>query len=255
MNKKMLGDRREFSLSYKNVGFVALFLVCSNILTYRLMAPPPSANHAATAQLLATQTDESLYLLKYAKQYVYDTSPFEKKVRDVSNQLHIAPEWLMAVMHAESRFDASVANKKGGGTAGLIQLSPSAAEKMDITLEQLRNMNHLQQLDYIERYLSGIQQQYRPFDSLTDLYVAILYPDGLNEDYCFSLYQNDESGYHFHSGLDEDKDGRITLQDIDKFLKRIYPTAYRTPKPDAGFIRKILGVNKSNVCKIRYFSS
>ena len=29
-----------------------------------------------------------------------------------------------------------------------------------------------------------------------------------------------------NSGLDEDKDGRVTVQDIDKFVKRIYPTAY-----------------------------
>jgi hypothetical protein len=69
-----------------------------------------------------------------------------------------------------------------------------------------------------------------------------LYPEGLAEDYCFSLYQSNEDDYHFHSGLDEDKDGRITLQDIDKFMKRIYPTAYQVPKSSGTIFTRVFGL-------------
>lgn len=239
MKKNLLGSGREITLNYKSIGMVALFIFVSNWLTYHIMYPD-EATEAKKHITLADQK-ESLYLLKHAQNYVYDAPQFEKKVRQVSNKLNIPPEWLMAVMHAESRFDASATNKKGGGTAGLIQFTPQTAQQMGITLEKFRNMNHLQQLDFIYQYLNGVQQKYHPFNNLTELYIGVLYPEGLSEDYCFSLYQNNEEDYRTHSGLDEDKDGRVTLQDIDKFMKRIYPTAYRMPKSSGTVFTKVFG--------------
>lgn len=240
MKKNLLGTNREFTINYKSIGIVALFIFVSNWLTYKVVYPNETAE--ISAHIARANPKESLYLLKHAQNYVYDAPKFEEKVRQISSKLNIPPEWLMAVMHAESRFDASATNKKGGGTAGLIQFTPQTAQKMGITLEQLRNMNHLQQLDFIYQYLNEVQQKNHPFNSLTELYIGVLYPDGLAEDYCFSLYQSNEDDYHFHSGLDEDKDGRITLQDIDKFMKRIYPTAYQVPKNSGTIFTRVFGL-------------
>ena len=56
-----------------------------------------------------------------AKIHIQDTKAFAKKVQEVSARLEIPPEWLMAVMYVESKFDASVVNYKGSGAVGLIQ--------------------------------------------------------------------------------------------------------------------------------------
>ncbi|MEZ4886855.1 MAG: lytic transglycosylase domain-containing protein [Chitinophagales bacterium] len=220
--KQLLKWNQNVQLNVKSFGFLLLFIVLSNIFTYRLMNV---SNKAPTAVAEAI-AEPSLYLLDQAEKYVYNSNAFEEKVRQVCDDLKIAPEWLMAVMHAESRFDASVSNHKGSGATGLIQWMPATAKDFNITVEKLRNMNHIEQLDFVYKYLDAKRKLHRQYESLTDLYLAILYPRALEEEYCFSLYEQPSAAYKMNSGLDEDKDGRVTVQDIDKFVKRIYPTAY-----------------------------
>lgn len=221
--KQLIAWNQSIQLNIKSFGFLLFFIVLSNIFTYRLM---DVSNKGPTTAIAEAVVEPSLYLLDQAEKFVYNSAAFEEKVREVAEELHVAPEWLMAVMHAESRFDASVSNHKGSGATGLIQWMPATAKDFDITVEKLRNMNHIEQLDFVYRYLDAKRRKHRQYKSLTDLYLAILYPRALEEEYCFSLYQNPERAYKMNSGLDEDKDGRVTVQDIDKFVKRIYPTAY-----------------------------
>ncbi|HMS50722.1 MAG TPA: hypothetical protein PKD56_00220, partial [Chitinophagales bacterium] len=69
------------------------------------------------------------------------------------------------------------------------------------------------------------------FKSLTQLYLGILYPKALEEDNsCLTLFAKPAEAYRMNSGLDEDKDGVITVKDIDRRMKRIFPTAYMTEK-------------------------
>ena len=109
MKKNRLGTNREFTINF-----------VSNWLTYKVVYPNETAE--ISAHIARANPKESLYLLKHAQNYVYDAPKFEEKVRQISSKLNIPPEWLMAVMHAESRFDASATNKKGGGTAGRFYL-------------------------------------------------------------------------------------------------------------------------------------
>ncbi len=216
------------SLNIKSWGLLLTVIIGSNMLTLWLS----DRNNQENVDKRAKGRHE-LYLLSEAKTYVYDVADFEQKVRSVSRKLDIPPEWLMAVMHSESRFDATVRNYKGSGATGLIQFMPATAKDHDITLEKLRNMNHTQQLDFVYNYLNEKRKKYRDFENLTDLYIAILYPMALKEDYCYTLYEEPEAAYRQNVGLDQDRDGRVTIQDIDKFLKRIYPTAYMRTKEDA----------------------
>lgn len=210
-------------LNLKSLGLLLLFIVLSNIFTFRLLNVSNKAPTVSVADVIAEPT---LYLLDKAEKFVYNTGAFEEKVREVAEDLKIAPEWLMAVMHAESRFDASVSNHKGSGATGLIQWMPATAKDFNVTVEKLRNMNHIEQLDFVYKYLDAKRKKHRQYENLTDLYLSILYPRALDEEYCFSLYSNPSSAYKMNAGLDEDKDGRVTVQDIDKFVKRKYPTAY-----------------------------
>ena len=182
-----------------------------------------------TSLTIQTSKDK-LFLLDEAAIYVRDVKDFEMKVREVSHNLGVAPEWLMAVIHSESKFDASVTNFKGSGATGLIQLMPKTAKDYRITVEQLRNLNHVQQLDYIYHYLNGVRKSRKTqFNSLTELYLAILYPRALeahNKTPHYTLYAHPSISYKMNSGLDENKDNRVTVSDIDARMKRKYFAAY-----------------------------
>lgn len=169
---------------------------------------------------------ESLYLLDKASLHIPQIERFEDKVRDVSGMLGVAPEWLMAVMYSESKFDPGVRNFKGSGATGLIQFMAGTAGEMNISLERLGRMDAVQQLEYVYLYLQTVRDRYGDYSSLTDLYLAILYPKARGEEYCYTLYARPSKQYNQNSGLDENKDGRVSVSDIEKRMKRLYPTAY-----------------------------
>ncbi len=209
-------------LNLKGIGIISLAVILSNLFTYSLFSP---GSAAAAAEL-----NKPLYLLEEASVYVSDVMGFEQKVREVGQSLNVPAEWLMAIMYSESKFDASVSNFKGSGATGLIQWMPVSAKEMGITLSQLKNLNHIDQLDYVHQYLQTVRERYGEFDSLTDLYLAVLFPKALDQDYCYTLYAKPSVTYTQNSGLDENKDGRVTVSDIDRRMKRIFPEAYFTEK-------------------------
>lgn len=206
------------------IGLALLFLV-SNLFTYRMMNSSSKKKTNKTQQ--QKRSNSNLYLMDQAQEYVYDITSFEKKVRTISYKLRIPPEWLMAVMHSESKFDASVQNFKGSGATGLIQFMPNTIKAYNISTTKLRNLNHVDQMDYVYRYLKEKQKKFKPYETLTDLYIAILYPVALTKDFCYTLYAKPSKAYEMNVGLDEDEDGRVTISDIDKRMRRLYPTAYQ----------------------------
>lgn len=175
--------------------------------------------------------EEPLYLLDKASLFVSRPEDFELKVRDISGMLGIAPEWLMAVMYSESRFDASAVNLKGSGATGLIQFMASTAEEFGISIHRLEKMDHLQQLEYVYLYLDKVRQRYGEYRDLTDLYLGILYPKARGQDYCYTLYAKPSKQYQQNAGLDENRDGRVTVSDIEHRMKRLYPTAFVATVP------------------------
>ncbi len=228
------------SPDWKGLVIVVLLVLTSNLITYRFWVQPRGPT--STPQLEDARPQQTgLYLMDQAEAYVYDLPAFESKVRKVSHKLQVPPEWLMAVMHSESRFDAAVANVKGSGATGLIQFMPATAKDFETSTKKLRNMNHVEQLDYVYRYLDRKRAKYGAYESLTDLYVAILYPKALQGDFCFTLYAKPSKAYEMNAGLDEDKDGRVTVSDIDRRMKRKYPKAYMKTLEDIespGLIRQ-----------------
>lgn len=177
----------------------------------------------------SNQTDQNhanrLFLLDKAAMFLGDIQGFEKKVRQVAAQLQVPPEWLMTVMYAESRFDPAVFNRKGSGAVGLIQFMPVTAREMQVSAEGLSKMNALDQLNYVHRYFQTVRDRYGEYHSLTDLYLAVLYPKARGKDACFALYFRPSKAYKQNSGLDENGDGVVTVNDIDHRLYRLFPKA------------------------------
>ncbi len=224
------------SIKKQTLVIILALIILSNLLTVYFINKNQQQHHATTAaSALGTPNQETynLYLMDQASKYVLDTDRFEKKVRSVSKAIGIPPEWLMAVIYSESKFDASAINKQGNGATGLIQWKPATAQGLGVTTEILRNLNHEQQLDYVEAYLKAMQQEQGTFNSLTDLYTAIQFPSAIGKDYCYTLYNKSEKEYTDHKILDSNKDGRITLKDIDDRMKRMFPTAYMSEKKQA----------------------
>ncbi|TAE50272.1 MAG: hypothetical protein EAZ89_12405 [Bacteroidetes bacterium] len=206
-------------------------ILVTNFLTHTFLNPNLSLFGSRKQKEIPA--GESLYLIEKASMFVPDATSFEKKVRDIAQMLDVPPEWLMSVMYSESKFDASVINLKGSGATGLIQFMPATASDMNVSLERLRRMNHLQQLEYVYLYLQQVKDRYGNFSTLTDLYLGILFPRAMNQDYCFTLYAKPSVAYEQNAGLDENKDGRVTVSDVDKRMQRLYPDAYNIQLPGA----------------------
>ncbi|MEL7340901.1 MAG: transglycosylase SLT domain-containing protein [Bacteroidota bacterium] len=239
MRKK---DRRYVVLSLpklsppvRNTSIVVLLILGSNLLTHRLFRSerdvrPFSLVAERSPKERSRSPSHQLYLLDKAAEHIDDLRGFEAKVRELSQMLEIPPEWLMAVMYAESAFDPGVANHQGSGAVGLIQFMPATAESLAVSPDRLRRMDAVQQLEYVYLYLQQTRERYGEFESLTDLYLSILYPKARKQDYCYTLYAEPTIAYRQNSVLDEDQDGRVTITDIDRRMKRLFPTAHSEMK-------------------------
>ncbi len=245
-------QRRLQSHKGLSIGFVIALILLTNVLTFYISKKAGwlGSNTAAdtSSELVEYCEDmqeeiaaknKELYLLDKAVPYVSDVDEFEKKVRQVSDRLSIPPEWLMAVIHAESQFDGSMTNGKASGSTGLIQWLPETAKQLNTTIAKIRNMNHVEQLELIEEYLQRQLLLGRKFDSLTDVYLSILFPyaNSLQETI---LYTQPSIAYNMHMHLDIDKNDTINVQDIDQHLQQIYADAYPLKAEKIPFYTKML---------------
>ena len=211
---------------------VAILMIVTNVSTYLLSERSPKTGHT----LIEEVQEESLYLLEKASYHVTDLNAFEFKVRHVSQQLDIPPEWLMAVMYLESKFDPSIKNLRGSGATGLIQFMVPTVRELNDRLGTEYYMSDIQrmpahvQLDLVREYLQTVRERYGEFDSLTDLYLGILYPRAISQDFCYALFAKPTKQYDMNRGLDENRDGVVTVSDIDRRMKRMFPTAYLIDK-------------------------
>ena len=203
----------------RGFSIVFLMIIISNLLTNSFFNPDIMGN-------LLKKNVEKLYLLDKASIYISDLQAFEDKVRKVSRKLEIPPEWLMSVMYSESGFDATVLNHKGSGAVGLIQFMPATATELGTSTLHLQRLTHIGQLEYVFQYLDKVKTKYGKFETLTDLYLAILFPKAIKGDDCFILYTKPSIQYKQNSGLDENNDGSVTVGDIHKRMIRLYPKAY-----------------------------
>ncbi len=173
---------------------------------------------------------DQLYLLDEAGRFIPDTESFSSKVKEVSQELQVPPEWIMAVMKAESGFNPTVRNKKGSGAVGLIQFMPAVAKELQVRPSELAQMEAHIQMDFVQQYLQQVRARYGEYQSLTDLYLGILYPKARYQDPCFALYAKPSKSYIQNAGLDENGDGVVSIHDIDQRMKRMFPIAYMINK-------------------------
>ena len=110
---------------------------------------------------------------------------FKAKVCQISADLGCDPSFLMAAMAFETgeKFSPSVVNSIGA--TGLIQFIPKTAESLGTTTAALKTMTAVNQLDFVQKYLQPFKNK---MHSLSDLYMAILFPIGVGKPGSFILF-------------------------------------------------------------------
>jgi len=135
------------------------------------------------------------------------TPQFIAEVEAMAQRLGTQPEYLMAVMSFESggSFSPSVENPVSGAT-GLIQFMPPTARGLGTSVEALSQMTPTEQLAYVEKYF----QQYKgELGTLEGVYTSVL-SGRARPDPNAVLFSQGTAAYSQNSGLDFNRDGRIT---------------------------------------------
>ena len=151
-----------------------------------------------------------------------DPQAFVDKVIEISRRLQINPHWLMVVMELETAgtFDPAITNALG--YTGLIQFGKAAAADIGTTTDQLRKMNALEQLDYVEAYLKRYKNK---MQKLADVYLAVFFPAAIGKHDGWTLQTSrlsPERIAKWNPGFDVDKNKAIQVWEIkQKLLARV----------------------------------
>lgn len=102
-----------------------------------------------------------------------DPDEFVLVVNEVAARLQISPHWLMAVMELETAgsFDPSITNALG--YTGLIQFGAVAAKEVGTTPDELREMDAITQMTFVEKYLSKFKGTMK---CMLDVFLAVFFP-------------------------------------------------------------------------------
>lgn len=146
---------------------------------------------------------------------------FYAKVISISKKINCNPNDLMGVMWVETTHTFSPSIKHPGGSAtGLIQFTKSTAEVLGTSIDELKAMTQLQQLEYVEKYLILNKKDagYRTNEYLDRgaLYSLVFLPGRSKRTV---LTRKGEDYYSKNKVLDYDKDGVITKADLSSVVK------------------------------------
>jgi len=147
---------------------------------------------------------------------------FLNKVKEIARRINCDYKDLLGVMQSESGLNPQAVNKSSGAT-GLIQFMPRTAQELGTTTSALKNMNAVQQLDYVEKFLVKMKKQagFGQMEPLSggQLYALVFLPARSHREV---LTDSSEKYYTANKGLDKNKDGKITKTELDARVKKFY---------------------------------
>lgn len=141
--------------------------------------------------------------------------PFLEKVQEISDRLGINPRYLLAAMQVESGLSPSQKNMMGSGATGLIQFMPDTASKLGTTIKALSQMSPIEQLTYVEKYMSQYSKLFHEgYDNIGDVYAAIFWPAAIGKPMSWIIARAGSKVYAQNYTLDVGNKGYITKQDL-----------------------------------------
>lgn len=143
---------------------------------------------------------------------------------------------LMGNMHFESggTFSPSKRNNAGSNYWGLIQFGTMAATDLGVSLETIKQMTQMEQLQLVFKYFDMWERRGKRYNAPEDLYLTIFYPSAVGRKVNDVLFRKDSNipieakSYLQNNGFDFNKDGIITVGEI---TTKIYETYYRGLEP------------------------
>ena len=148
---------------------------------------------------------------------------FFNKLLEIKAKTGIEPNWLMSVMLFESGLNPAAYNPTGGAT-GLIQFMPNTARGLGTTTNELRQMNHVEQLEYVLKYYLPYKFKIK---NGADLYVVNFYPYALNKPDDYIIGSEKGMNYaklvfqqNMGTRVDQNKDGYISKGEWKEFTKQ-----------------------------------
>lgn len=151
---------------------------------------------------------------------------FRNEVRKLGQSLGISPNWIMAVIAAESNFNPQSKNTKSGAV-GLIQFtntgwSSTFRTKYGRNKDIVLSMTAAEQVKGpITDYLSQYKGRYK---TMGDVYMAVFSPAFIGRPSTTVMYSSPSTAYSQNAGLDTTHKGYITCADVwarveDRFRK------------------------------------
>lgn len=155
---------------------------------------------------------------------------FKERVQWIADDLLMPAKgagWIMGVSAFETgeTFSPSVKNLAGSSGTGLIQFMSFTAKSMGTTVEALAKMTAEDQLNYVYKYFSPYKGK---LNTLGDVYLAVLYPKAMAMADSATVWVKGKDGllYSQNAGLDKNKDGIITRQEIVSLVEAKYKKGF-----------------------------
>lgn len=138
---------------------------------------------------------------------------FVREVERVSSKYGFSPGALIGLMQSESGINPQARNPNGGAT-GLIQFMPATARSLGTSTDALYRMSRAQQMEYVDKFFAPYASGLRGA-SAGKLYAYVFLPGRAGRQ-SGVLTENPENYYTHNRGLDMNRDGRITIADLDR---------------------------------------
>mgnify|MGYP000321347475 CR=1 FL=1 len=143
-----------------------------------------------------------------------DSLYFDCMVRLISEESGARPDWIMATIMIESRFNEDARNETTDAY-GLIQFMPKTLEWMGVSEADLENG----QLHYVRKYFQEIVKHFGRINSPEDTYLAVFYPKAMGKPLAYRI--GGAKVYRLNSGLDANHDGVLTKEDIKRKINAL----------------------------------
>lgn len=160
------------------------------------------------------------------------------KVQQVSKDLNINPNWLLAVMYFESAKTFSPSIKNGIGSVGLIQFTRDKAgvnyktiNGKKYLLDDIAKMSFIQQMDLVKDYYKDVYKilKINSINSFIDLYLVTFFPRAVNKplNYVFETSGLSASKIASQNPIfDKNKDKKITKNEVLEHFQKYYNSVF-----------------------------
>jgi hypothetical protein len=151
---------------------------------------------------------------------------FQAKAQQVANNLGVSLEDLLGIMRHESGLNPGAVNPYTNAT-GLIQFMPNTARSLGTSIEALKNMSAIEQLDYVEKFYKPIAGKAK---DIGDLYMFTFLPAAVGKPNNFVIGASGSSNkvfginqnalYKQNKTFDADKKGYYTVGDVKNRISK-----------------------------------